>query len=62
MLLSVGALMVWHLFLVFTAQTSIEFYLNRYAAQEMRLKGGVGPRVLRRRARRDPCARPGRSS
>ena len=41
MILAVGALMFWHIYLVCTAQTSIEFYLNHYSAEDMRMEGQV---------------------
>ena len=48
MCFSVGSICAWHLYLVSTAQTSIEMLINRENAADARLRGEVrswiGPR------------------
>lgn len=38
---SLTLMMVWNLYLILSAQTTIEFYTNRYHAKEMKLKGEI---------------------
>lgn len=45
MFFSVGALLCWHLYLVSTAQTSVELLINREIAADARLRGEVSLRV-----------------
>ena len=46
MFFSVGSIAVWHLYLVGTAQTSLEVMINRSAASEARLRGEVRPYIV----------------
>ena len=47
MFFSVGALLCWHLYLVSTAQTSVELLINREIAADARLRGEVRLRARR---------------
>jgi len=47
MFFSVGALLCWHLYLVSTAQTSVELLINREMAADARLRGEVRLRAHR---------------
>lgn len=38
---ALSAMLGWQLYLVLTAQTTIEFYFNRYKAQQAKKKGKV---------------------
>jgi len=40
-LVAVGMLLAWHLYLVVTAQTTIEVYYNRNKARHARMRGEV---------------------
>jgi len=40
-MIAVGMLLSWHLYLVLTAQTTIEFYYNRNKARHARLRGEI---------------------
>jgi len=40
-MIAVGMLLAWHLYLVLTAQTTIEFYYNRNKAKHARIRGEV---------------------
>lgn len=40
-MIAVGLLLAWHLYLVFTAQTTIEFYYNRNKAKHAHLRGEI---------------------
>lgn len=46
-LFAVGMMFLWHTYLVMTAQTTVEFYMNRYEQQQRLLKG-TGDKALNR--------------